>query len=125
MLCYSLSAVAQPRLTFHETMLDAGTLSVSRNDKCTVVFVGKNTGTQPLTLETAETSCPCAEIKMPKKALKPGKEAKIKVTFHAKDLDDRGVVSNIISIFYRNAASKAASSRLDFTRVRVRAELID
>ena len=98
-------------------MADAGTLSVGKAEMGKVVFVGKNTGTEPLVFEAVETSCPCADVKLPKKPLKPGKETKIKVTFHAKELDDRGVVGNIITIFY-NGPNR-------FTRIRVRAELTD
>ena len=65
----------------------------------------------------AEASCPCAEVKLPRKPLKPGKEAKIKVTFHARDLDDRGVVTNLITVFYSGPGK--------YTRLRVRAELVE
>ncbi len=111
------SLSAQPRLTFQETMADAGTLSVGKAEKGKVEFVCKNTGNEPLIFQTVETSCPCADVQLPKKPLKPGKETKIKVTFHAKELDERGVVGNIITIFY-NGPNR-------FTRIRVRAELID
>ena len=117
LLISTTSLSAQPRLTFQETMADAGTLSVGKAEKGKVVFVGKNTGTEPLVFQAVETSCPCADVKLPKKPLKPGKETKIKVTFHAKELDDRGVVGNIITIFY-NGPNR-------FTRIRVRAELTD
>ena len=61
---------------------------------------------------------------MPKKAVKPGKKVKIRVTFHAKELDDRGVVGNVITLFYRSDSPRG-SSRMDYTRIRIRAELKD
>ena len=124
LLCCSLRAAAQPRLVFSELMADAGELSVSRGDSRKVVFVGRNTGTETLIFDHAETRCPCAEVLLPKKPLKPGKETKIKIVFHAKDLDDRGVVGNVFTIFYRSARSQD-SSHMDYTRIRVRAELKD
>lgn len=110
-------AVAQPRLKFSEMIADAGTLSVGKEESRTVQFVCKNTGTEPLVFQSVETSCPCADIRLPKKPLKPGKETKIKVTFHASKLDDRGVVTNLITFFY-NGPNK-------YTRVRLKAELTD
>ena len=110
-------AVAQPRLKFSEMIADAGTLSVGKEESRTVHLLCKNIGTQPLIFKSVEASCPCADIRLPKKPLKPGKETKIKVTFHAKDLDDRGVVTNLLTFFY-NGPNK-------FTRIRLRAELTD
>ncbi len=116
-LCGVLPAMAQPRLKFSETVADAGTLSVGKGESRTIGLVCKNIGTEPLVFQSVETSCPCADIRLPKKPLKPGKETKIKVTFHAKDLDDRGVVTNLITFFY-NGPNK-------YTRVRLKAELTD
>jgi len=109
--------MAQPRLKFSELLGDAGTLSVAKAESKKVVFECKNTGDQPLIFDHAETSCPCSEVKLPKKPLRPGKEAKIKVTFNAKDLDDRGSSTNLITIFY-NGPNR-------FTRIRVHANLVD
>lgn len=117
LLCCSLQAVAQPRLTFRELMADAGTLSVGKAESRKVVFECKNTGTQPLIFDHVETSCPCADVKLPRKPLKPGKSTRIKVTFHSKDLDDRGVSTNLITIFYNGPNQ--------FTRIRVFANLVD
>lgn len=115
--CFALSAMAQPRLKFREAIADAGTLSVGKEESRTVQFVCKNIGTESLVFQRVETSCPCADIRLPKKPLKPGKETKIKVTFHAAKLDDRGVVTNLITFFY-NGPNK-------YTRVRLKAELTD
>ena len=82
-----------------------------------VVFECQNTGTQPLIFDHVETSCPCADVKLPRKPLKPGKSTRIKVTFHSKDLDDRGVSTNLITIFYNGPNQ--------FTRIRVFANLVD
>ncbi len=113
----ALSGMAQPQLKFREAMADAGQLSVGKEESRTVHLLCKNIGTQPLVFKSVEASCPCADIRLPKKPLKPGKETKIKVTFHAKDLDDRGVVTNLLTFFY-NGPNK-------FTRIRLRAELTD
>ena len=117
LLCCSLRAAAQPRLVFSEQLGDAGVLSVSREESRKVVFECKNTGTQPLIFDHVETSCPCADVKLPRKPLKPGKLTRIKVTFHSKDLDDRGVSTNLITIFYNGPNQ--------FTRIRVFANLVD
>ncbi len=116
-VCCALSAAAQPRLTFRSLMADAGRLSVGKSESRTVQFVCRNVGDQPLLFDHAETSCPCADVKLPDKPLKPGKEAKIKVTFHARDLDDRGTVTNLITVFYSGPGR--------YTRLRVRAELVE
>ena len=108
---------AQPRLTFSNLMADAGQLSVSKGESRTVEFVCRNAGNQPLVFDHAEASCPCADVKLPDKPLKPGKEAKIKVTFRARDLDDRGVVTNLITVFYSGPGK--------YTRLRVKAELVE
>ena len=116
-VCCALSAAAQPRLTFRSLMADAGRLSVGKSESRMVTFVCRNEGDQPLLFDHAETSCPCADVKLPDKPLKPGKEAKIKVTFHARDLDDRGTVTNLITVFYSGPGR--------YTRLRVRAELVE
>ena len=116
-VCCALSAAAQPRLTCRSLMADAGRLSVGKSESRTVQFVCRNVGDQPLLFDHAETSCPCADVKLPDKPLKPGKEAKIKVTFHARDLDDRGTVTNLITVFYSGPGR--------YTRLRVRAELVE
>ena len=124
LLCCSLRAAAQPRLVFSEQLGDAGVLSVSREESRKVVFEGRNAGTEPLVFDHAETRCPCAEVQLPQKPVKPGKKVKIRVTFHAKELDDRGVVGNVITLFYRSDSPRG-SSRMDYTRIRIRAELKD
>ena len=116
LLC-SVSGWAQPRPAFRELMADVGQLSVGRAEKRTVTFECRNTGTEPLVFSHAGTMCPCVEVKLPKKPLKPNKTTRIRVTFHARDLDDRGVVGNVITLFY-NGPNR-------FTRIRVRAELTD
>ena len=116
-VCCVCPAAAQPRLTFRSLMADAGRLSVGKAESRTVEFVCRNVGNQALVFDHAEASCPCADVKPPRKPLKPGKEAKIKVTFHARDLDDRGVVTNLITIFYSGPGK--------YTRLRVRAELVE
>ena len=116
LLC-NVSGWAQPRPAFRELMADVGQLSVGRAEKRTVTFECRNVGTEPLVFDHTESMCPCVEVKLPKKPLKPNKTARIRVTFPARDLDDRGVVGNVISIFYNGPSQ--------YTRIRVRAELTD
>lgn len=117
LLLGGLTLQAQPRLVVAEPVADVGQLSVGRAEKRTVTFECRNVGTEPLVFDHTESMCPCVEVKLPKKPLKPNKTTRIRVTFHARDLDDRGVVGNVITLFY-NGPNR-------FTRIRVRAELTD
>ena len=45
-------------------------------------FVLTNTGSKPLIIVDATTSCGCTRPEFPTKPIKPGKKAKVKVTFN-------------------------------------------
>lgn len=117
LLLGGLTLQAQPRLVVAEPVADAGRLSVGRQQERTVVFECRNAGTELLTFTGIESSCPCVDVRLPKKPLKPNRKARIRVTFHARDLDDRGVVTNLITLYYSGPGR--------YTRVRLRAELTD
>ncbi len=117
LLLGGLTLQAQPRLVVAEPVADAGRLSVGRQQERTVVFECRNAGSEPLTFTSFESSCPCVDVRLPKKPLRPGRKARIRVTFHARDLDDRGVVTNLITLYYSGPGR--------YTRVRLRAELTD
>lgn len=106
-----------PKIKFETVLEDVGTLSVGKGEKRTVKFVCVNEGDAPLVLERVETSCGCATVQLPKKAVKPGKKGVVKVTMDATNLGDRGVFGNLITIYY-NAIPR-------YTRIRIKGVLED
>ncbi len=121
LLCVSTMGVLaqemgkQPKIKFEKKLEDVGTLSVGKGEKRTVTFVYANEGDAPLVLERAETSCGCTTVQLPKKAVKPGKKGKVKVTVDATYLDDRGVFGTLITLYY--------NSTLRYTRIRIKGVL--
>lgn len=107
----------EPKIKFEQILGDVGRLSAGKGEKRTVTFEFTNVGTGELIFSKAETSCGCTTVKLPKKAVKPGKKGKLQVTVDASHMDDRGVFGNLITLYYN------ASQR--YTRIRVKGEMTD
>ena len=107
----------EPKIKFEQILGDVGKLSAGKGEKRTVTFPFTNVGTGDLVFSSAETSCGCTTVKLPKKAVKPGKKGKLLVTVDASHMDDRGVFGNLITLYYN------ASQR--YTRIRVKGEMTD
>lgn len=73
----------QPEATVEHTVYDFGTMAV--HEKGTHVFVIKNTGEAPLTVEKGSTTCKCTLSKLEKGQLQPGESAEIELEWTPKD----------------------------------------
>lgn len=69
------------QILFEKTEIDMGTLQQGKPQ--TVAFKFTNTGEYPLFIKHVETSCGCTEPEWPKKPVKPGRTAEVKVTYDA------------------------------------------
>lgn len=67
---------------FSETEFDFGT--VDQGELITHEYKFKNTGTEPLIINSAKGSCGCTVPSWPKEPIAPGKEATISVQFDSK-----------------------------------------
>ena len=68
-----------PKIEFSEMAYDFGT--VDEDDKVSHTFKFKNTGTVPLLISNARSTCGCTVPKWPKEPVSPGEEGKISVVF--------------------------------------------
>jgi hypothetical protein len=82
-----------PEITFEKEVHDYGTIEVSANGNCEFVF--KNTGSEPLIIESAKGSCGCTVPDWPKTPIAPGASASIKVTYDTKRV---GLINKTVTI---------------------------
>ncbi len=76
-------AMADSKIKFEVMTHDFGTIQETDGDaKC--VFKFTNEGDTPLLITRAQASCGCTSPDYPKKPVRPGESAEIKVTYHAK-----------------------------------------
>lgn len=81
LLSLTLSAKAEPKVTFETTTHNFGTFSeANATQKC--VFTFTNTGDQPLIINQAVASCGCTVPKYTKTPIKPGETGTINVTYN-------------------------------------------
>lgn len=66
-------------VSFNKTEHDFG--DIKQGDKVNYTFTFKNTGSNDLTIASAQGSCGCTVPEYPKTPIKPGKTGKMKVTF--------------------------------------------
>ncbi len=79
----SLSAMAEPKISFEKTVQNLGTFPEAKPiQKCAFTF--KNTGDQPLVINQAVASCGCTVPKYTKTPIKPGESGVINVTYNGK-----------------------------------------
>ena len=72
-------------ITFNELSHNFGTLTEG-GEKVTHLFEFTNTGTAPLIITHAKTSCRCISIKHPKRPVKMGEKGVVEVTYDPKDV---------------------------------------
>ena len=70
------------KIEFEELEYDFGKYSILEEREHTFTFA--NTGSEPLIIQKAETSCTCTQIEYPKEPIMPGKRGKIKLTYQAR-----------------------------------------
>lgn len=71
-----------PEITFESETIDYGTIEYGSNGEREFKF--KNTGKEPLIIQTATGSCGCTVPTPPKEPIKPGETAVIKVKYDTK-----------------------------------------
>ena len=71
-----------PVMTFTEEVYEFGT--IQSGEKVSHVFKFTNTGTAPLVIKGAKSSCGCTVPRFPKDAVLPGQSAEISVVFNSK-----------------------------------------
>ena len=71
-----------PVMTFTEQVYEFGT--ITSGEKVEHVFKFTNTGTTPLVIKGAKSSCGCTVPRFPKDAVLPGQSAEISVVFNSK-----------------------------------------
>lgn len=76
-----LAAFAQGHASYKEKEHDFGYIKEAKG-AVSHTFQLKNTGDKPLVILQVVTSCGCTRPEFPTKPIKPGKTAKIKVTFN-------------------------------------------
>lgn len=76
-----LAAFAQGHASYKEKEHDFGYIKEAKG-AVSHTFELKNTGDKPLVILQVVTSCGCIRPEFPTKPIKPGKTAKIKVTFN-------------------------------------------
>ncbi|MGM0649795.1 MAG: DUF1573 domain-containing protein [Bacteroidota bacterium] len=86
-----------PDISFDKTEHDYGTIARKSNGDCT--FTLTNKGNEPLVLTNVKSSCGCAAVSWPRKPVKPGDSAEIKIRYDTKRL---GSFSKSIKV-YNNA----------------------
>jgi hypothetical protein len=82
-----------PEITFEKEVHDYGVIEVNANGNCEFVF--KNTGSEPLIIESAKGSCGCTVPEWPKTPIAPGASASIKVTYDTKRV---GLINKTVTI---------------------------
>ena len=71
-----------PVMTFTEEVYEFGT--ITSGEKVDHVFNFTNTGTAPLVITGAKSTCGCTVPKFPKEAILPGESGEISVVFNSK-----------------------------------------
>lgn len=72
-----------PVFSVAEKVLDFGT--IHQGDVVRLVFRFKNTGTKPLIISQANSTCGCTVPDYPKSPVAPGEEGELKVVFNSAD----------------------------------------
>lgn len=94
-LTVSLPAQAAPRLTFDHYSFDFG--KVTQGKTVDHVFVFRNTGDAPITIQRVDSSCGCTVATPSTRVVNPGKRGEIKTTFDSSDFS--GPVSKEILVY--------------------------
>ena len=97
------SSKADVKVEFDSTSFDFGTVSQD-SGPVTHVFEMTNTGDEAVAILSASTTCGCTRPEFPKKPVKPGGKAKIKVSFLPEG--QKGEVSRDIKLKLKSAGGK-------------------
>lgn len=89
-------------LTLADSVADFGTIA-DNGAKVSRTFTFTNTGSDPLVIQKAETSCHCAQPAFSQAPVVPGKQGSIKVTLNPKEMFT-GVFQRTITV-YSNASN--------------------
>lgn len=76
----TICATNKAGITFVATTYDFGNIK-ENGGNVSCYFEFENSGSQPLIVISAKTSCGCTQPEYPKKPIKKGERAKIKVTY--------------------------------------------
>lgn len=90
------TAQSTPQMAFEKTTHDFGTIAEELGT-VSYEFVFKNTGKTPLVINRVVASCGCTTPEWPKEPVAPGKSAKVKATYSAKNRP--GAFNKTISIY--------------------------
>jgi hypothetical protein len=84
-----------PEISFENEVLDYGTIEYNSNGEREFKF--KNTGKEPLVIQSATGSCGCTVPTPPKDPIKPGETASIKVKYDTKRVGNFEKTITVIS----------------------------
>ena len=105
LLAIAAGAAAQkPEVSFDGTVFDFGTVKESA-DPVQTVFIMTNTGSVPVAILSASTTCGCSKAEYPKEPVKPGKTAKVKVKFNP--AGQHGEISREIKLRLKASGGKS------------------
>lgn len=106
-----------PRIKFVQSIIDVGTVSVSKGKRQKFYFEYVNTGNAPLIITSAESGCGCTQPQVKQKPVKPGKSGKLLVVFDPTNLDDRGTFGTLITVYVNGSQN--------YVRIRLVGKLVD
>lgn len=87
LFCYTVSQAQRPAaacIEFEYSMFNYDTIEQGSDGLCTFTF--RNTGSEPLIISSASSSCGCTTPEYSKKPVLPGKTGKIKVRYNTETL---------------------------------------
>ena len=108
----TLDSTYLPILTWEETVYNFGT--ILEGDIVTKEFNFTNTGTAPLLIVKASSTCGCTIPEWPKEPILPGNTGSIKVKFNS--LDKMGDQNKVVTIFantFPNTTKIAIKGKVD------------
>ncbi|MDE6310500.1 MAG: DUF1573 domain-containing protein [Muribaculaceae bacterium] len=104
----------KPEVSFDNTHFDFGTVRESAAPVQTE-FVMTNTGSEPVAILSASTTCGCSRAEYPKEPVKPGKSVKIKVKFNP--AGQHGEISREVKLRIKGSGKKSVRVPLKITGV--------
>ncbi len=104
----------KPQVSFDNTLFDFGTVRESAAPVQTE-FVMTNTGSEPVAILSASTTCGCSRAEYSKEPVKPGKSVKIKVKFNP--AGQHGEISREVKLRIKGSGKKSIRVPLKITGV--------
>ena len=87
--------VKEKTYTWNESTHDFG--KIFMNDPASVTFTVKNSGTAPLIITAAKSSCGCTVAEFTKEPIKPGESGVVKATYNSARI---GVFNKSVTVSY-------------------------